>query len=174
MRNLFLIIFGLLTFSGFSQDYLLADENSDKTMIADFIEKSIAEKKLKKNPVIVVNERVLKDNELDKLNFYKSDILEFSLVAMDNSQMVDIYGEQSLNGVLLIETKPFQEKSAKSISDSKVLFLLNGKQINQEDLEKINPDKIESVEVIKDKEEIAKYTTDNYDGVVKINLKTKE
>jgi hypothetical protein len=174
MRNLFLIIFGLLTFSVFSQDYLLADENSDKTMIADFIEKSIAEKKLKKNPVIVVNERVLKDNELDKLNFYKSDILEFSLVAMDNSQMVDIYGEQSLNGVLLIETKPFQEKSAKSISDSKVLFLLNGKQINQEDLEKINPDKIESVEVIKDKEEIAKYTTDNYDGVVKINLKTKE
>ena len=106
MRKLLLIIFGFLTFNGFSQDYLLADENSDKTMIADFIEKSIAEKKLKKNPVIVVNERVLKDNELDKLNFYKSDILEFSLMEMDNPQMVDIYGKQSLNGVLLIETKP--------------------------------------------------------------------
>ena len=91
MKNLFLIIFGLLTFSGFSQDYLLADENSDKTMIADFIKKSIAEKKLKKNPVIVVNERVLKDNELDKLNFYKSDILELSLIAMGDPKMVDFY-----------------------------------------------------------------------------------
>ena len=174
MKNLFLIIFGLLTFSGFSQDYLLADENSDKTMIADFIEKSIAEKKLKKNPVIVVNERVLKDNELDKLNFYKSDILEFSLVAMDNPQMVDIYGEQSLNGVLLIETKPFQEKAAKSISDSKVLFLLNDKPITQAELEKINPDTIESVDVIKDKTEIAKYTTNEYNGVVIIKLKKTE
>ena len=174
MKNLFLIIFGLLTFSGFSQDYLLADENSDKTMIADFIEKSIAEKKLKKNPVIVVNERVLKDNHLDKLNFYKSDILEFSLVAMDNPQMVDIYGEQSLNGVLLIETKPFQEKAAKSISDSKVLFLINDKPITQAELEKINPDTIESVDVIKDKKEIAKYTTDEYDGVVIIKLKKTE
>ena len=174
MKNLFLIIFGLLTLSGFSQDYLLADENSDKTMIADFIEKSIAEKKLKKNPVIVVNERVLKDNELDKLNFYKSDILEFSLIAMDNPQMVDIYGEQSLNGVLLIETKPFQEKAAKSISDSKVLFLLNDKPITRAELEKINHDTIESVDVIKDKKEIAKYTTDEYDGVVIIKLKKTE
>ncbi len=174
MKNLFLIIFGLLTFSGFSQDYLLADENSDKTMIADFIEKSIEEKKLKKNPVIVVNEKVLKDNELDKLNFYKSDILGINLVAMDNHQMVDIYGKQSLNGVLLIKTKPSQEKAAKSISDSKVLYLLNEKPITQTELEKINPDIIESVEVIKNEKEIAKYTTEKYDGVVKIKLKKTE
>lgn len=174
MRNLFLILFGLITFSGFSQDYLLADESSDKTMIADFIKKSIAEKKLKNNPVIVVNERVLKENELDKLNFYKSDILEFSLIAMDNSQMVDIYGKQGLNGVLLIETKPFQEKAAKSISDSKVLYLLNEKPITQTELKKINPDTIESVEVIKDEKKIAKYTSDKYDGVVIIKLKKTE
>jgi hypothetical protein len=44
MRNLFLIILGFLTFSGFSQQYLLADENSDKNMLAEFIQKSIAEK----------------------------------------------------------------------------------------------------------------------------------
>ena len=174
MRNLILIVFGLLTFNGFSQDYLLADEKADKSMIADFIQKSIVEKKFKKNPVIVVNERVLKDDELDNLNFYKSDILEISIIAMDNPQMAEIYGKQSLNGVLLIETKPFQEKAVKTISDSKVLFLLNDKPINQAELEKINPDKIESVDVIKDKKEIAKYTTDEYDGVVIIKLKKTE
>jgi len=174
MKNLFLIIFGLLTFSGFSQDYFLADENSNKTMIADFIEKSIVEKKMRKNPVIVVNERVLNENELDKLNFYKSDILEFNLIAMNNPQMVDIYGEQSLNGVLLIETKPFQERASRSISESKVLILLDDKQITQAELEKINPDTIESVDVIKDKKEIAKYATDKYDGIVIIKLKKTE
>jgi hypothetical protein len=174
MKNIFLIIFGFLTFNGLSQDYLLADENSDKNMIADFIKKSIAENKLKKNPVIVVNERVLKDNELDKLNFYKSDIIEFTFVAMDNPQIVEIYGKQSLNGVILIETKPFQEKAEKNISDSKVLFLLNDKPITQAELEKINPDRIESVDVIKNKKEIAKYTTAEYDGVVIIKLKKIE
>ncbi len=113
MRNLLLIIFGFLTFNGFSQDYLLSDENSDKSMIADFIKKSIADKKIKENPVIVVNERVLKDNELDNLNFYKSDILEFNVIEMDSPEMRDIYGDQGLNGVLLIETKTTSRKSRK-------------------------------------------------------------
>lgn len=174
MRNLFLILFGFLTFNGFAQDYLLADENSDKNMIADFIEKSIAEKKLKKNPVIVVNERVLKDGELDKLNFYKSDIIEFNIIAMDNPQMEGIYGKQSLNGVLLIETKPFQERASKSISDSKVFILLNEKPITEAELEKINPNEVESVNVVKDKNEISKYTSDKVDGVLIITMKKPE
>lgn len=174
MRNLLLIIFGFLTFNGFSQDYLLSDENSDKSMIADFIKKSIADKKIKENPVIVVNERVLKDNELDNLNFYKSDILEFNVIEMDNPQMTDIYGDHGLNGVLLIETKPLPERAVNSISESKVLFLLNEKPITQAELEKINPDKIESVKVIKNKKEIAEYTSDEYDGVIIIEMKKTE
>ena len=93
---------------------------------------------------------------------------------MDNPQMVDIYGKQSLNGVLLIETKPFEEKAVKTISESKVLILLNGKKITETELEKINPDEVESVNVIKDKEEIAKYTSDQYDGILIIKLKRTE
>lgn len=93
---------------------------------------------------------------------------------MDNPQMTDIYGNQGLNGVLLIETKPFQEKAVKSISEGKVLFLLNEKPITQAELEKINPDKIESVKVIKNKKEIAEYTSDEYDGVIIIEMKKTE
>ena len=171
MRNLLLIIAGLLTFNGFSQDYLLLDENSDKNMIADFIEKSIAERKLKKNPVIIINERILKADELDKLNFYKADIIEFAVIEMDNPNMVDIYGKQSLNGILQIEIKPFHEKAVESIPNRKVLFLLNEKAVSQTELGQINPDKIESVHVVKNKKEIAKYTTEEYDGVVIVKLK---
>ncbi len=171
MKNLFLILFGFLTLSGFSQQYLLADENSDKNMLAEFIQKSIAENKLNENPVVVLNKRVLKGQELDKFNFYKSDILDISLVAKDNPQVVDIYGKQSLNGVLLIETKPFQERAVKSISDSKVLYLLNEKPVTVAELEGINPDEIESVHVVKNKSEISKYTSDKVDGVIIIIMK---
>jgi hypothetical protein len=171
MKHLLVIIFGFLTCNGFSQEYLLSDENSDKTMIADFIEKSILEGKIKKNPVIVVNESVLNNEELNKLNFYKSDILELNLIEMDNSKMVDIYGNQSLNGILLIETKPAKEKPVKSLSNSKVLYLLNETQITEAELKKIDPNNIETIDVIKDKKEITKYTSETYDGVIIINLK---
>jgi hypothetical protein len=174
MRNLFLIIFGFLTFSGFSQQYLLADENSDKNMLAEFIQKSIAEKKLNENPVVVINERVLTGQNLEKFNFFKSEILEISVLAKDNPQIVNVYGKQSLNGVLLIETKPFQERAVKSISDSKALYLLDEKLITEAELERINPDEIESVTVVKDKNEISKYTSDKVDGVVIIKMKKSE
>jgi hypothetical protein len=174
MRNIFLIIFGLITFNGFSQEYLLSDENSEKNMLAEFIQKSIAENKLKKNPVIVVNEQVLKETELDKLNFFKSDILGISIISMDNPQMIAIYGDQSLNGVVLIEMKPFQERAVKSIFDSKILYLLNDKPITRLELEKISTDKIESIDVIKNEMEIAKYTIEKVDGVVIIKMKKSE
>lgn len=174
MKYLFLVIFGFLSFSGFSQNYFLADENSDKTALAEFIHQSITDKKLSRDPVLVVNERVLKKDELDNLNFYKSDILHISVIAKDNPQMTEIYGQQSLNGVVLIETKPFQERAAKSTSNNKVLYLLDNEPITQEELEKLHPEKIESVTVIKDKKEMARYTADQYDGIILIQMKKSE
>jgi hypothetical protein len=171
MKYFTLVLFTLISLSSFSQNYLLADLNDDKTMLANFIKQSIAAKKLKENPVIVVNEKVLKDDELDTLNFYKSDILDMSLITKNMPAMTEIYGEQALNGVVLIEVKPLESCATKTISDSKVLFLLNDKPITEEAVKRIDPNSIESVTVIKNKEAIAKYTTEQFDGVVIIELK---
>ena len=40
-------------------------------------------------------------------------------------------------------------------------------------MEKISPDDIESIDVIKGKEKIKEYTQENYDGVIIIHMKKK-
>lgn len=171
MKYLFLILFGILTCDGFSQEYLLADENADKTHVADFIHKLIEENKLKDNPVIVVNERVLKMEELNNLNFHKSDILKINSVEKDNQQIAEMYGPQSLNGVILIKTKPLKDKDVKSIYDHKVLYLVDNNPITQKEVEAINADEIKLITVIKDKKAMSQYTADHYDGIILIEMK---
>ena len=102
MKKLLFIAFGFLAFNGFSQDCLTADEKSDPTVKANFIEKTDTDKTLSKR---------------------------------------------------------------------KVLFLLEGKEITQAELKEKSPDKIKSIKVIRNKEEIAKYTPEDYVGVVIVKLK---
>lgn len=64
------------------------------------------------------------------------------------------------------ETKP-------NGGNNNVLYLLGDKAITQSEMEKLDPNEIESVEVIKEKEKIKNYTVGNYDGVIIINLKKK-
>lgn len=63
--------------------------------------------------------------------------------------------------------------NSKSIRVQKqnILCILDGKEILQETLRKINPDNIKSIDVIKNAEGIKKYTQKKYDGVVVIYLK---
>ncbi len=156
-----------------SKKYLLADQNSGNKRLIEFINQMKKNNKINSNPVILVNEQVVENDELKNLKIFSSDILNLAVVEKGNLEMNQIYGKRSLNGVVLIETKPFQEKSTKSISESKVLFLVDGKIRTSEEIEKINPNDIETITVIKDKKEILKYTTENYDGVVIIEMKKK-
>ena len=174
MKYFYLLLIGFLSFNGFSQAHILAEEDSDKKSLADFIHTAIEGNILNQNPVVIVNERVLEKEEWADLSFYKPDILDMSFMVKDNPEMVEIYGNQGINGVLLIETKPVQERAARTVSQSKVLFLLDNKPIEQDDLEKINPDDVQTITVIKNESEIAKYTSDEYDGVIIIEMKEKK
>lgn len=78
------------------------------------------------------------------------------------------------DNIALTEPKAFQEKSTKSIYNNKVLYLIDGKEASQEKIEKIEPNDIETITVIKNKDEISKYTANNYDGVVLIDMKKKK
>ena len=57
------------------------------------------------------------------------------------------------------------------VQKQNILCILDGKEILQENLRKINPDNIKSIDVIKNAEGIKKYTQKKYDGVVVIYLK---
>lgn len=54
------------------------------------------------------------------------------------------------------------------------LFILNGKKISYEEMNRINPSHIKSISVLKDKAAVEKYGSDGKNGVVEISLKTPE
>ncbi len=172
-KYLTLIIIGITLLSCSSKKYLLADQNSENKRLQELIVNLKKEKKINKSPVIVINEKVIGENQLENLNIYNSDIISISVVEKNNEEMTQIYGEKSINGVLLIETKPWQEKAIRSISESKALLLVDGKETPFEKMETIKPNDIETITVIKDKKGILKYTTENYDGVIIIVMKKK-
>tara|TARA_B110000091_G_scaffold61445_1_gene67485 strand:- start:1044 stop:1565 length:522 start_codon:yes stop_codon:yes gene_type:complete len=173
MKYFIIILIGLTVLSCSSKKYVLADQSSENQKLVKLIDKLKKEKKINKNPVIVINEKVIKKSELKNLKIYNSDIIGISVINKDNSKMTQIYGEKSIGGVILIETKQFQEKAIRTIAESKVLFLIDGKEITQEEMEKIDPNDIKTVTIIKGKKEIIKYTTEKYDGVVIIEMKKK-
>ena len=63
------------------------------------------------------------------------------------------------------------EKFAVGNARNGVLFVLDKKIISQAEFQNINPDNIKSLNVYKDNEKIAKYSSKNYDGVIVITLK---
>jgi TonB family protein len=61
-----------------------------------------------------------------------------------------------------------------SFLSSPPLFVVDGKEITKSEMEKIDPDKIESIDVLKNKEFTKKYGEKGKDGVVLITLKKEE
>ncbi len=177
MKNAFLIVLGFITLNTFSQNYFLADKSVDKNLVADFIQKSIKEQLISKNPVIVVDEKILNSEDLNTFSFYKKDIVSMSILTKEQSTLTKLYGTQSENGVIVIVTKQYQ-KSLNDIASREienvtenVLYLLDGKKITKNEVSKIETYKIKSINVIKNPSEIAKYTSDSYEGVIIIDLK---
>jgi hypothetical protein len=175
MKNALLIVLGFLTMSTFSQSYLLSDKSADKNKIADFIKKSIKDQKISENPLIIVNEKVLTSNELNTFSFSDEEIASISIVSKEQAILDVLYGEQSKNGVIMIVTKQYQktidDNATKEIENDNILYILDGKKITKKEVSKIETYKIKSVNVIKKPSEIAKYTSESYEGVIIIDLK---
>lgn len=74
-----------------------------------------------------------------------------------------------LNDVIVIESNEI-----KQVQSNKTLYILNGKEISETDFRTIQPDDIESVTVLKDKNAIEKYGAKGKDGVIEIQLKDKK
>jgi len=78
-----------------------------------------------------------------------------------DKEAIKLYGEEGQFGVLVVTTK--------AGSTNKPLFLLDGKRID--DLSSIDPNEIQSIEVIKDSVRLQPYGSDAKLGVIKITSK---
>jgi len=67
----------------------------------------------------------------------------------------------------------FKNRETQSLSDLKILYIVNGEEKPESVLKELDPNDIQTVTVIKGKEQIANYTTEDYDGVIIVELKNK-
>jgi hypothetical protein len=174
MRKLSLLLLIVAIFSGCSMNrYLLTDMNKDKRFLVEKIKENNLNGSLTGNPIIVIdglpyryefelkkNRLPLSKNEIDKIEVLRKDIGK------------GIYGDFAKGGVVVITTKAYRNKNSEAKEEQKILILLDDKIISKKEMEKINPNDVETITIWKDdKEKIKQYTSEDYDGVIIIHMK---
>jgi len=174
MKYFLLTVFCLLTCTGFSQEYLLADNNSHKNLLANIINDAISENKIKEKPVVVVDGKVLKSKKLDQLNFYSSDIINVNIIEKNDNQMIINYGLQGANGVVMVETSPIGKGGKNSVFSGSVLYILDEEPVTRKELNRIDSKEIKTVEIVQEKNAITTYTEEDFDSVIVITMHKSE
>lgn len=78
------------------------------------------------------------------------------------------YGDKGKNGVVVITTKNENESKYTVKLSGEALYLINGKEVKKDTADKLNPDNITSVNVLKGNVAIKKYGEKAKYGVVEI------
>ena len=139
-----------------------------KSQLTDFIAKAKKEGKISEEAIIVLDEKNLIDlEEIKEDQKFFGNIL---LIQKGNDKMTEIYGQKAKNGIIMIQSIP-KTPDGKDIpnSEKKVLYFVGGKEVSEKYLQRINQDSVKSVRVIKMKEEIARYTDKECDGIIVID-----
>lgn len=102
-----------------------------------------------------VNRSSLSPERISSMVFYKP-----------GSKEAAFYGDKGKNGVLKIVT-------VKSTEDATV-YVIDGKKVEKGSLDGIAPDQIKSITVLKNPEEVKKYTDEKKSGVILIETKREK
>ena len=170
-QTILIVCLLLLVASCNTSRYLLTDKGNDRYFLQKCIDDSAKTGIISKTPMLVIDGHPFRyDIELkkQKLNLSRNNITLIYILKIKNA--VNIYGELGRKGVVLISTTALKQVRGYN-SNGNVLVLLEGNKISFEDMKKIDPMDIESVDIVKTKSEIKKYTGDAYDGVIVIKLK---
>ncbi|HRU13966.1 MAG TPA: TonB-dependent receptor plug domain-containing protein [Dysgonamonadaceae bacterium] len=107
--------------------------------------------------------QVIDPQEIDNVSVLKGDAA------------TSVYGTEAKDGVVIITTKnnghPSSTERRMGVSDGNPLILMNGVAITKEEMDKINPDDIESVNVLKGEQATRLYGEKGKNGVVIITPK---
>ncbi len=174
MKNcIFISICLFILSSCASNRYLLVDKSHDSNFLIQQIEESAQKGLISKTPMLVIDGHPYRyEVELKKgLRLSKADIKQIDILKHEIG--TTIYGSRGKRGVILITTFTGEKLFGLKKLEGNVLILCEGNKISTKELWKINPLEVDSIEIIKSKDEITKYTTDNYQGVVVIKLLKK-
>lgn len=121
------------------------------------------------SPLYVVDEKEITEEEMSKID---PKMIE-SVNVLKDKPAIDKYGLKGKNGVVEIRTKT-SEKDKVTINPTqldKPLYMIDGKESSAEEMNQINPNEIQSINVIKDATATYKYGEKGKNGVVEISLK---
>lgn len=172
MKKLILLLISIFTISiNYSQESSLPQIT--KTELIDFITQAKKDGKITDKSIVVLDEEIILD--VEELNNNQKFFGQISIIEKGNKEMTEIYGKNAINGIIMIQSTPKNpEDQDIEISDGIVLFFIAEKEVSEKELQKLLPDSIQNIQVIKSKKEIAKYTNKECDGIVIINLKKSD
>jgi hypothetical protein len=85
--------------------------------------------------------------------------------------VLGLQGCASKKSSILVNKKVITKTYLSNLSNRNILYLIDGKEVSYDIVAKIKPNNIASINVIKNNEEVAKYTDKKYIGVLVINMK---
>lgn len=119
------------------------------------------------DPIVIVDGR--RYDSIDDAKVDPADIASISVLKNETAESyVKIYGQQAMNGVIIINTKT----KYNTVEDKpKPLIVIDGVISETKKIDDINPETIESINVLKDASATEKYGVKGKDGVIEITLK---
>jgi TonB-dependent SusC/RagA subfamily outer membrane receptor len=139
------------------------------------------------NPKLIVLNGSLLTQEDAKNTFKNATVrnAEIQILAPNNGEAIGKYGERAREGVIVIENAVMEKKEPKLLKNLTLngvegdpLFILDGKVLAREDAEKtmrsLDPNTIESINILKDKSATTLYGEKGKNGVIQIITKKKK
>ena len=179
MKQIFLLLVFLILLSGCSMNrYLLTD---DEEYLIGVIKEMAKDGQISKKPLVVLDlvphiyQKKLKEN---RLPISKAEIEE--IWSLEKYAGKAIFGTIAEGGVLVINTKQFLTtvnnktnydkilfllETHKQSDENKILILLDNREIQKEELDKLNLNTLESIRLVKDTETIVKYSGEGYNKI---------
>lgn len=171
----------LFTFTASAQAYLLAEGETDRDYLAKIISQKQQAQELGEQPVVVVNKTKLTAKQFSELQLTREEIKNVLFIKKDGLDLLQKYGEHGKDGAVVIflnpavfqdshklpNDHPFYDYDVKdSVASQNILYIVDGAEVPNVNIQDINSESVESMTVVKDKDKMKKYTAKDYDGII--------
>ena len=120
-------------------------------------------------PLIIVDKKEMSKDDFAKLP--PEEIARIYVLQPESQAAIEVYGEKGKNGVIEVTTK-----SANAANASEPLIIVDKKEVSKEEYEKITPQEIDHIDVLKPESKAAKelYGEKGKNGVIVITTKAAQ
>ena len=120
-------------------------------------------------PLIIVDKKEMSKDDFAKLP--PEEITHIYVLKPESQAAIEVYGEKGKNGVIEVTTK-----NATTASTHDPLVIVDNKEVTKEEYEKIAPEKIDHIDVLKPESQAAKelYGDKGKNGVIVITTKAAQ